>query len=488
MKKYIYTIILATLGFSLNSCNLDTDPSTLVDSDLVFSNAAHAEQVLNGTWRHMMDNYGGTWDTPGWATLLLTSDAMGSDIVVRAGSYGFTGQYNYNTTTNNTTNALSHMWALPYRVIDNMNHLITKIDDLPGDQALKTRVKAQAYALRGFMYLNLATFFMGNYQDNIDALAIPIYLIPSDRTTTGNPRSALRVVYKQVEDDLLEAHNLIGDWGHGMMKHKITRKIIAGMLARLYLQQENWVDAAKFAAEAGEEYTWMARLDYLAGFNDVGNPEWIWGHGQTTDQNNIHISYLDATLGPGSGYASFMADPNFRRFFDDNDVRTSLFEWNRAAYAGHMMYKKFRRKPNQTADQPLMRKAEMVLIEAEALAEQNKLTEAIDKLNELRIARGADTPDLSTLSQEDLVEEILIERRKELFGEGFSLPDIKRRRKSVERELIPTDTMIPGTTVRIIGHHTIRLPDGTPFVPNSPFYNFTFPLTETGRNPNWEWN
>jgi hypothetical protein len=187
-----------------------------------------------------------------------------------------------------------------------------------------------------------------------------------------------------------------------------------------------------------------------------------------------------------------MADYHFMLLFDKDDIRTQLFEWNTTHYPGWLMYKKFRQRDNATADQVLMRKAEMVLIEAEALAEQNKLTEAIAKLNELRNARGADTPDLSTKSKEDLIEDILIERRKELFGEGFALSDIKRRRKSVVRIPVPEGMVVPGALnasgnpIPALGHHQLRFPNGTPFVPNSPYYNFAFPLAETGRNPNWK--
>ncbi|MDR0333777.1 MAG: RagB/SusD family nutrient uptake outer membrane protein [Dysgonamonadaceae bacterium] len=484
MKKYIYIVIFAVLGLTLNSCDLETSPSTAADDTLVFSSVENVDRVLNGTWRYIMETYS-TWANPGWASLLLTSEAMGSDAVVR-NAYGFYNQYTFQATNQSNNGTVAHIWALAYRAIDNMNHIITKIDDVPGDTATKNRIKAQAYALRGYMYLNLGTFFVGKYSENANNLAVPIYTTPTDGSAVGNARETLSRVMKQAEDDLLAAHGLIGSWSHGTAKHKITRNIISGILARLYLQREDWADAAKFAAEAETNYNWMPQADYLLGFNDLGNAEWIWAHGQTTDQNNIHISYLDVTLSSTEGYANFMADPFFMGLFDEDDVRTQLFQWNTTHFPGFLMYKKFRQRPNTTADQVLMRKAEMVLIQAEALAGQNLLPGAIAKLNELRNARGAQTPDLSTLSQAELVEEILIERRKELFGEGFALSDIKRRGKSVVRRALPDGMVVPGTEILARGHNILQFPNGTPFVANSPFYDFTFPVTETDRNPNWK--
>ena len=157
------------------------------------------------------------------------------------------------------------------------------------------------------------------------------------------------------------------------------------------------------------------------------------------------------------------------------------------------MYKKFLFRANATADIVLMRKAEMVLIEAEAYAEQGKLSEAITKLNELRQQRGANTPDLSGLSQTDLVAQILIERRKELFGEGFALSDIIRRQKTVERKEIPTNTylivdgqpvIVNKNKVTIKGHSVTKFPDGTSFAPNSSYYVFAIPSSEVINNPN----
>jgi hypothetical protein len=491
MKKYIHIIILAVLGFSFNSCDLDTSPSTAADENIVFSSVENLDRVLNGTWANMMES-APTFMNMGWATLFLTSDAMGSDIAVDRTKYGFGDRYAYsgsNSTIVSTSGTVSLVWMLAYRVIDNMNHIITKIDDLPGNETVKTRIKAQAYALRGYMYLNLGTFFLGNYNDNANALAVPIYLTPTVLPIReGNPRSTLTQVYAQAESDLLNAHGTIGNFSQGSAKHKINSSVISGLLARLYLQKEDWENAEKFAAEAAAPYSWMAPENYLDGFNDVSNVEWMWGHAQTTNQNNAgyNFHYLDV-ITPGSFYFSFMADPFFKDFFDEDDIRFQLFQWNTTRNpTGSLMYKKFRFRPNMTGDIVMMRKAEMVLIEAEALAEQNKLSEAINKLNGLRNARGAQTPDLSALSQEELVERILIERRKELWGEGFSLSDIKRRRKSVERRAVETGTLVPGTTIRVLGHTIFGFPNGTRFVPNSPFYNFTFPLTETDRNPNWE--
>lgn len=481
MKKRIYIIWSILFAISLNSCELDIDPTNAVSSDIVFDNAGNAEKVLNGTWAYLMDTYF-TYQNPGWSSVLLTSDAMSNDVAIQPGKYGYLAHYSFTniTATNSTTGR--GVWTIAYKVIDNTNHLITKLDDVPGDSGLKSRIKAQAYALRGYIYLNLATFYTHAYVYDPNAACVPIYTEPSTSTTEGAPRSSVQQVYQRAEEDLLEAYNALGSYSRDA-KHKFDRNVVAGILARLYLQKNQWSEAQKYAEEAHKDYAWMSKVDYLSGFNERSNSEWIWGHGQTPDQSTSSYSFHFKDLSSQSSYYySFMADPHFRSFFDSNDVRSELFEWDVTRYLGGLMYKKFKFRPDNTGDIVLMRKAELVLIEAEAFAEQDELSLAIDKLNELKQQRGANTPDLSGLSKEQLVEEILIERRKELWGEGFGLYDLKRRQKPIERTA--STGVVPGTEITVKGHTVLKFPDNKDFIANSPYYLFAIPELETTNNPN----
>lgn len=481
MKKRIYIIWSVLLAIALNSCELDIDPTNAVSSDIVFDNAGNAEKVLNGTWGYLMDTYF-TYQNPGWSSVLLTSDAMANDVAVQPGKYGYLVHYSFTniTATNSTTGR--GIWTLAYKVIDNTNHLITKIDGVPGDGAIKARIKAQAYALRGYVYLNLATWYAHSYAYDPGAACVPIYTEPSTSSSEGAARSTVREVYQRAEDDLLEAYNALGSYTRDA-RHKFDRNVVAGILARLYLQKNQWNDAQRYAAEAHKDYAWMSRADYLSGFNDRSNNEWIWGHGQTPDQSTASYGFHFKDLSSESSYYySFMADPHFQSFFDSSDIRSELFEWDVKRYLGGLMYKKFKFRPDNTGDIVLMRKAELVLIEAEALAEQGELAQAIAKLNELRLQRGANTPNLSDLSKEALVEEILIERRKELWGEGFGLYDLKRRQKPVTR--VAATGQVPGTNIDIKGHTVLRFPNNTDFTANSPYYLFAIPDSEVTNNPN----
>ncbi|HIY75450.1 MAG TPA: RagB/SusD family nutrient uptake outer membrane protein, partial [Candidatus Sphingobacterium stercorigallinarum] len=160
---------------------------------------------------------------------------------------------------------------------------------------------------------------------------------------------------------------------------------------------------------------------------------------------------------------------------------------------GFLRYEKFKFKSNLIGDIVYMRSAEMYLIEAESYARNGENEKAIAVLNELRSARNAKL--FNAAGGERLLDEILLERRKELWGEGFSLSDILRTQQSVERSefknadgssILVTVTKPDGSTQEVPaqGHRVVRFPDGSAFSANSRYYLFSIPQEEEEINPN----
>ena len=126
------------------------------------------------------------------------------------------------------------------------------------------------------------------------------------------------------------------------------------------------------------------------------------------------IIFRMAKYGPVSYTHLFMADPHLKDTFVEGDIRLPLFQWMREGYLG---YKKFHMRADDTADLVLMRAAEMYLIEAEAnVRDGMELSQAVIPLNTLRNARGVVDYDVAGKSREDVINEILLERRRELWG------------------------------------------------------------------------
>ncbi|MNL35795.1 SusD family protein [compost metagenome] len=160
-----------------------------------------------------------------------------------------------------------------------------------------------------------------------------------------------------------------------------------------------------------------------------------------------------------------------------------------------MRYQKFKFRADQTADIVFMRASEMTLIAAESYARNSELIKAVEQLNAVRIARKADPFVLGLHTEDEVIDEILIERRKELWGEGFALSDILRTQKAVVRNpALGTDdkplqvtVITPDGSSKVVvakQHTTLRFSDGTAFIPNSKYYLFSVPQTELNNNPN----
>ncbi len=90
-------------------------------------------------------------------------------------------------------------------------------------------------------------------------------------------------------------------------------------------------------------------------------------------------------------------------------------------------------------DIPLMRAAEMFLIEAEAYARKGSDTKAAQVLFDFVSSRD-DAYVLSTNTGQTLIDEIMIHRRVELWGEGFRFDDLKRLNQGLVRKVGPINT------------------------------------------------
>lgn len=493
--KIITSIAVFTIFLSFMGCKkeLTTAPTTQVPESAIYTDVANIEAVLNGTWAYMNET-SFTYANPGYSTILRTSDAMGDDVAVNPNKYGYSDAYAFTGATNQTR--LNAVWTILYKVINNCNNIITKIDAASGAADKKAQVKGQALALRANSYLNLATYYQFSYLKDPQAKVAPIYTEPTVADTEGKTKSTLDEVYKLIVSDLAQAEKLLASYSR-QVKYKINIDVVHGLQARTYLNMGKWDLAAQKAGEARANYSFMAPADYYTGFNDLSNNEWIWGQGQKPDQSSESYTfhYIDVSS-ESSNYYSFMADPNFKSFFDDNDIRTKLFSWDGLpGREGFLRYAKFKFRADQTGDIVLMRSAEMVLIQAEGFARNSNLITAVQYLNELRSARRATPFDLNGKSANDVINAILIERRKELWGEGFSLSDILRTQAAVQRsryvdangkpKLVPIinsegqTEMVPAEQ-----HTTLKFPDGSSFTPNSPYYLFSVPQSEINTNPN----
>lgn len=505
MKKIIYPLmILFAAGIFSCSDQLDTVPTDKTTKDEVFSTVEGAFAAMNGVYRSL---YMSTWSTSygtenfGIASVNLASDLMGEDMGMGAqGSAWFWYDYRYwvREEINNTSDRPYVWWNMYYKTINNVNSVIAYGNDTEGVPADRNNVMGQAFAMRAYAYFQLIQFYQRTYKGNENAPGVPLYTLPSTKETEGNPRGTVQQVYQQINADLDSAITRFKKGSAQRHKSHIDLYVAHGLKSRVAMVQNNWQTAADHAAEARKksDLRLMASGDLLGGFNSVNNAEWMWGAEINEDQSTSWFSFfnhLDADAGGHARTAWKIVGNWLYDQISPEDVRKQWFRGNLAAadeVTGTSMRRygqlKFRVKSQGSwaSDYIYMRQAEMYLNEAEALCQLGRYSEARTLLTELvgykdptfaaRLAQRTDDKTLTLKSfgtPTTLMDEIILQRRIELWGEGFRVYDIMRLKTGMDRSWTGSN-------------HPVRSPVLSD--PNSWEWIMMIPQKEFDGNPNMD--
>lgn len=422
MKNIFLSLILASFLFA--SCSedmLELTPSESIAASDAMSTPAKVNAVLIGTYDKLQYYY----YTP---YLILSQDVKGEDIYVKSsGNYNrHVNTYQYNELT--TEGVCEDVFEYAFKVITNANIVINGVADVDMDEDAKVQLIAEARALRGHSYLNMIQAYAKPYSIDPSALGVPLVteaVLPTDEPAS---RATVQDVYTQIIADLTYAAEKLDS---GLENNdRITTAAAKGLLARAYLNMEDWTNASKWAKAAYDGITLMSAADLTTGFQDRSNSEWMWSMVSVADDNvgYLHVaSFYDALR--TVGYNSFRINTDFRSEFAANDARLAQIDAD--VYSGGHISLKFDHVGGWVLDQVLMRASEMYLIVAEAEAELGNNAAAQDALFVIQERAGLTTKSTSTGTT--LIDEVLVERRKELWGEGFRWNDLNRRGLNITR-------------------------------------------------------
>ncbi len=455
INKYKWILGIAVL--SLSSCKkdfLDTFPTDAVASADAISSTRNALIALNGIHRILYTQYDNQ-PQGGEAGAIIIRDLMGEDVIytLANGRQDFGGHIRYVDHRNVNSGNSRFVFRMYYRIIANANVLINGIDAATGPQNEKDIIKGQALAYRAWAHFQLVQLWGERFAAGTpnSGLGITLALTPD---LTAKPRATVAEVYNQINKDLDEAIALLAGYNRTVgdlatAKSQINRSVAYGFKARVALTQQNWDVAATNAALARQGFTLMSNAQYTSGFNDAINPEWIWASHQITDHNSFFYSFF-ASMGANFNGSNVRTQPKainsaLWEALPSTDVRKKL--WSKTG-AGVPIPPGGARIPYQSqkflaasaslsiGDVPLMRAAEMYLIEAEARARANQTAQAQDLLFTL-VSNRNPAYVKSTNTGAALINEIMFNRRVELWGEGFRFTDLKRLNEPLNRNLAP---------------------------------------------------
>lgn len=448
-KKFLL-VFIATILFSCSKDFLEEPQNTAgLPESIVFSDKEIVQSFITGIY----DRYKGQWDddltdddlpnnagnnsspdTGGLYAMYFARTVKGNDLIQAPSFFLFDYAHDNRAPTYRRTD---FTWTFNYEIINYANVLIKGLAESTSLDDVSTKeFTAVAKAIRAFHYFQIALEFAPNYNNDRTVARIPIYTEPATGASEGNAPSPLSDVYDLILSDLKAAIPDLPEERLG--KSYINKSVANGILARVLLvTQDDWNLAASSAKAAygNDAASAVVSSNWANGFDELSDQDWLWGHFQngTSESNFYWLSPHSMTDHIGDGYDATYINTNFRDMFSDTDVR-KLFE---DLYNSSTPYREFVTTKfvfTFASDVPLMRKSEMVLIDAEAQYNLGNEPGARNLLFALQKERDPNAT-LSTNSGSALMDEILLERRKELYGEiGVEWFDAKRLRLPINRD------------------------------------------------------
>lgn len=452
MFKYkIFFITLVYLSLTSNGCEkdyLNTTPTSSVDAGSAYATTKNASAAINGIYRGFIVRYQSSQGHFGYPALMIINDVMAEDLVFPNASNNWHFNEQRWLAHRSDVGTMSIMpYEMFYRLIGNANVAIANIDNAVGPQAEKNQIKGEALAIRAFSYFNLVQYYGKRYDASKkpnSSLGVSLVLEP---TKEGIARASVEDCYAQINKDLDEAGKLLTS-ARAARSH-FNKNVVRGLQARVALVQQNWTAAAAFAVEARQGWTLMTVAQYQDGFADISNPEWIWGFDHLEDQTE-YFGAFHSYISSNFNSTNIRATPKTinKLIYDQlpaTDVRSKM--WVKAPTTANSitppggirvpyMVQKFRLpgtpSTSSMGDVPYMRTAEMYLIEAEAKARGGDNAGAAKALFDL-VKQRDPAYVTSTKTGAALIEEIMFQRRIELWGEGHRFLDLKRLDQPLNR-------------------------------------------------------
>lgn len=477
LKNLFPIAVAATLFNACSADYLDTLPQSSTDTGTVFETTENARLAINGLCLMMTQQYLGQQGVNGEGTIKTWYGNYPGNDFQKCNLTGWADIINGTSfLERNSSLYCYYPWYYYYKLIGNANRIVANIDQASGPDAERLFIRAQALTVRAYAYLMLSQLYCHRWADSNQGASrgLPLRL---DTSAGDLPASTLAQVYAQIYTDLdtaIDAYTRSGLARDRGDNHSPDLSVACAVYARAALTREDWGNAAKYAALARKDYPLMSNDDYVGGGFSTPNSEWIWSSYSAPDQTLYYFSFF-AIQGSNSSASICRAYPCAisKELYDripESDVRRQMFlapregetydvangrvasgpmlerarrDYGDKLYATSLVYAYMQFKFLCTGQPGIgelnhFRAAEMYLIEAEANCHlQGKDADTQNLLKALVKDSGRDPQYTCTKTGADLLAEVKLYRRIELWGEGFDWFDLKRWREPIVRHAHP---------------------------------------------------
>ena len=457
--KSIYKVMgCAILAASLSSCVndwLDVAPSDGTDADAALTSSSDLAAARTGMYKALKGN-SSLVDYYGQQFFVYGDVHAGDDYQYNnlggSNRASFYYDMNYQTASEFTSSTSSSnvAWKSPYIVIGRANRIIAAaeggaLSDAAEAKATIDQYAAEAKVLRALAHFDLVRIYGKPYtEDQGASLGVP--LVTGVLESNAKPaRSTVAEVYTQVVKDLTEAissNALATETEPGYVSVWGAKAI----LSRVYLNMGDYANALSVAEDIikNSGAALWTRDQYFKAW-DASTPnesEFLFRLNVSGSTDNNDLNGIGNLQGR-DGYKEMVATKKFVDMLsaDANDVRNDMFlpataDKEVAAFGTNKVYlNKLRGQGGNLRNVtivPIIRLSEVYLTAAECAFRKNDKTKAVEYLNDLVKNRTTTEASLATVDNITL-ERILIERRKELIGEGQRYFDALRNNETITR-------------------------------------------------------
>lgn len=441
INNFILLTVLLGLGLTVLSCEefVEVDPpNSRVAGALVFENDRLAIAAMDGVYDRMFNS--GYFSGGHQNSIAVTAGLSADEFMVSPQNSTLQEFYNNQVSPANTTN--STLWSSAYNIIYMVNSIIEGLSGSEGiSPGVKRQLDGEARFVRGFTYFYLVNLF-GD---------VPLITGTDYKVNTNKSRDTVNEVYEQVLLDLEQARALLDSNYRDGQRTRPNRYAASALLARTYLFLQDWETAQKFTTEVIEASNLYGLQNDLNNAFLANNPEAIWQIEPVLVGHTNEGDYLILTEAPANNPSRPLSlTNNILEAFDPQDKRLS--NWiDSLEVNNEIFYYPFKYKVKFSVEPPgeystVMRLAEQFLIRAEARAHLGDLEGSLDDLNRIRNRSGLN--DTQAQNMEQLIEEIFVERQRELFTEwGHRWLDINRLEKEAvlnfKPDWQPSDMLYP---------------------------------------------
>ncbi|NNF35919.1 MAG: RagB/SusD family nutrient uptake outer membrane protein [Saprospiraceae bacterium] len=435
MKKILYISFLTLFLLSCSEDFLELSPSGALPEEDAIQSLSDMETLLLGAYSQLQNSdYYGRY-------FILVPDVMSDDVKQNSSANRAKEWAEYSGTDLDFIS--EEIWTEVYEAINRFNIIINAEVDLPPEVSDEAdQIIGEAMALRGLAHFDICRIYAQHYGFTPGASHPGIPIVTQFDETAEPGRSTVAEVYAAAIADLeagISKMNVNGD-GPGRMNKTAAQAI----LARIYFYMENYSQAESMATTViNAAGSLLPSESFLAAWAGPDTkPDALFEIIMTAVDNNgsdaLGRMYIN------EGYGDYLPSDDLRLIIDPEDLRSTLFKPDSTVGGGTFGWDRMNKFPSVIGDDntPVIRLTEVMLIRAECRARNNNEDGAIEDMMAVRRRAWQSAPEVS-LSGNDLIEEIIKERRIELAYEGHRLWDLMR----LKRDVVRTDCTAPICTI-----------------------------------------